>query len=209
TSADYAEDIRAALAYLRTRREVDAGRLGVVGHSEGGLIGPMVAVAEPSLRAVVTLAGPAYNGLEIIRYQQRNAVDRDSTLKPSQRDSAYRAAASELDTMMAASPWLKFFVSYDPLATARRVKAPALILQGETDHQVTAVQAEKLGAAMRAGGNRDVTVRVFPQLNHLFIHDSDGSVTGYARLPTNKVDPAVLGAIADWLVVKLAAKGSM
>src|SRR5262245_54861606 len=42
TSADFAEDIRAGLAYLRTRAEIDSGRLGVLGHSEGALIAPMV-----------------------------------------------------------------------------------------------------------------------------------------------------------------------
>ena len=47
TSADFAEDIRAGLAYLRTRPEIAANRLGLVGHSEGGLIGPLVASKEP------------------------------------------------------------------------------------------------------------------------------------------------------------------
>ena len=83
------------------------------------------------------------------------------------------------------------------------MKAPVLILQGATDRQVTAEQAEKLGAAFQAGGNKDVTVRVFPDHNHLFITDPSGNPQDYARLPTNKVDPVVLGVIADWLAKKL------
>lgn len=204
TSADFADDIRAALAFLRARADIDASRLALVGHSEGGLIAPMIAATDPQLKAIVSLAGPAYTGLDIVRYQQRFAIDHDPGVKPERRDSAYRAAREALDQTAAQKPWLAFFLSHDPLATARKVQAAALILQGETDRQITAEQAEKLGAAMRAGGNRDVTVRVFPQLNHLFIHDPDGNASGYDRLPTNKVDAAVLGAVADWLADRLA-----
>ena len=62
TSADFAEDVRAGLAYLRTRPEIRADRLGVLGHSEGALIAPMVAEKEPTLRAIVLLAGIASPG---------------------------------------------------------------------------------------------------------------------------------------------------
>ena len=51
TSADFAEDVRAGLAYLRTRPEIRANRLAVLGHSEGAIIAPMVAEKEPTLRA--------------------------------------------------------------------------------------------------------------------------------------------------------------
>ena len=47
TSADFANDIRAGIAYLRSRPEIDASRVGIVGHSEGGIIAPMVAVGRP------------------------------------------------------------------------------------------------------------------------------------------------------------------
>lgn len=209
TSADYADDIRAAILYLCARPDIDGARLGLVGHSEGGMIAPLVASTDSALKGIVLLAGPAYNGLDIIRFQQKNLVDRDTSIAPAKRDSALKAVTAHFDSLAGKDVWLKFFLSYDPLTTARKVKVPALILQGRTDQQVTFEQAEKLGAAMRAGGNKDVTVRVFPELNHLFIHDPDGSPLGYGRLPTNKVDAAVLGAAADWLVLKLGAKSSL
>ena len=206
TSADYAQDVEAALAYLRTRPDIDGERLGLVGHSEGGLIAPMVAAGDPRLKAEVLLAGPARNGLDIIRFQQRQAIDQDAAIKPAARDSAYRSAARSLDSTAATNSWLKFFLTYNPLATARRVKTPTLILQGGTDHQVTPDQAGTLAAAMRGGGNRDVTVQVFPGLDHLFIPDTSGLPTGYATLTSNRLSSAVLGVLADWLVAKLAAK---
>lgn len=203
TTADYAEDVKAALAYLRTRREIDATHLGLVGHSEGGMIAPLVATTEPGLAGIVLFAGPAYNGLDIIRYQQRNAIEHDTALAKLNRDSLLNVSARALDSMATHDVWFKFFLTYDPLTTARRVKVPTLILQGRTDQQVTYEQAEKLGAAIRAGGNTDVTVRVFPELDHLFIHDPDGNPAGYAKLPTNKMSAEALGAMADWVVKRL------
>jgi predicted acyl esterase len=57
TPVDFVEDIRAGLAYLRTRPEIDSARMGLLGHSEGAIDAPMVAVKEPMLKALVLLAG--------------------------------------------------------------------------------------------------------------------------------------------------------
>lgn len=203
TSLDFASDISAAVNYLRTRRDIDPARIALIGHSEGGLIAPLVAAKDPKVKAIVLMAGPAYNGRQIITYQQKYAVEHDTTLTPAKRDSLLRVGAAQIDSLGVKNPWIKFFLAYAPDTTAKRVKAPVLILQGATDRQVTADQAEKLAAAFRAGGNHDVTVRVFPDHNHLFITDPSGNPQYYWRLTTNKVDPAVLGVIADWLSARL------
>jgi fermentation-respiration switch protein FrsA (DUF1100 family) len=101
--------------------------------------------------------------------------------------------------------WLGHIYDYDPRATARRVRTAVLILQGATDLQVTADQAEELAAAFREGGYRDVTVRVFRDTNHLFLHDPSGVYSGYATLPSKIVPPEVLGVLADWVVARLGA----
>lgn len=203
TSADFANDVRAALAYLRLRPEVDPTRLGLVGHSEGGLIAPMVAATDSSLRAIVLMAGPAQDGRQILRYQFRAGIDRASSLSAAQRDSALRGVDATIDSLGRAQPWMRFFLDYDPLATARRVRVPTLILQGETDRQVTADQAALLERTLRAGGNRQVTRRVFPEANHLFAQDADGNPAGYATLPDRRVRSDVLGVMVDWLRERL------
>ncbi|MFN3242602.1 MAG: alpha/beta hydrolase family protein [Planctomycetota bacterium] len=71
TSADFAVDARAALRYLRTRDDIDHARMGLIGHSEGGLIAPMVA-AGPDRDLVafaVLLAPPAVNIRDVITRQ--------------------------------------------------------------------------------------------------------------------------------------------
>jgi dienelactone hydrolase len=205
TSADFADDIRAAIAYLRTRKDIDPDRIGIIGHSEGGAIAPMVAASDQRLRAVVAMAAPGEPGIEISMAQNKYLVDRDSSLTPTQRDSILRAARGALDPAKQTIPWVKFWMSYDPAPTARQVKAPTLIVQGATDRQVPVDQAEKLAALIRAGGNRNVTVRVFPATNHLFVDDPSGDFNAYDKLRTNRVSAAVLGVIADWLATTLVA----
>jgi hypothetical protein len=203
TSADFADDIRAALAYLRTRHDVDGDRLGLVGHSEGGMIAPMVAASDPKLRAIVLMAGPAHTGRAILKYQQEYAADSMLHLTGAKRDSAVKAMARTLDSASAAEPWIHFFLDYDPLATAKRVKQPVLILQGATDKQVTPEQAAELAAAFRSGGDNDVTMKAFPSTDHLFLADPVGNPSGYASLPSKNVRVEVLGMIADWLAARL------
>ena len=203
TSADFADDIRAAIAYLRSRREIDPARIALLGHSEGAIIAPMVAATDSRLKAIVLLAGPADKGAEIIHYQQRYFVEHDTSVAATKRDSVYHVMQMKLDTVVAGNVWLKYFMTYAPDTTARKVKTPVLILQGANDQQVPAAQAEKLAAAIRSGGNRDVTVRLFPERNHLFLRDPSGNPQEYARLTSNKIDPEVLGTIADWLAEKL------
>jgi uncharacterized protein len=203
TSADFADDVRAALTYLRGRGDVDGARLGLVGHSEGGLIAPLVAADDPALAAVVAIAGPSRTGREIIHFQQRQAIEGSPALAALDRDSLVAAARDELEAVAARQPWLGFFLDHDPLPVARRVRTPVLVLHGETDRQVPAEQAHELAAAFREGGNPDVTVRVLPDVNHLLVRDPDGSFSGYASLTERTVAPEVRGALADWLAERL------
>jgi dipeptidyl aminopeptidase/acylaminoacyl peptidase len=200
TSADFADDIRAGLAYLRARPDIDAKRLGLIGHSEGGEIAPMIAAGDSSLRGIVLMAGPAWTGRRVIEYQNRYAVDLAPRLTARQRDSLMNVAMRVVDSTASRQPWLRFFLAFDPLPVARRVRTPVLILQGETDRQVTAAQATELGNAVQSGGNRDVTVRVFPRANHLFLDDADGSPLRYGQLPSHAVRSDVLGALVEWTV---------
>ena len=206
TSRDFADDVRAALAYLRARaaerHDVDARRLALLGHSEGGLVAPMVAAADPGVAAVVLLAAPAYTGQRVSEFQQRQAIA--ARYPAAERAQAYEANQPGVRAELARNPWARFWWTYDPLETARRVRAPVLILQGATDQQVTPEQADTLAAAFRAGGDRDVTVRVFPATDHLFLADPSGAPAGYAALPSKAVRPEVLGAVAGWLAARLA-----
>lgn len=203
TTADFADDIRAGVAYLRTRAEIDGARIALVGHSEGGMIAPMIAAEDRRLAAIVLMAGPADRGDSVIAFQLRGAVAQDPSIAPAARDSALNAIRAQFDSTSGKLAWMKYFLSYDPLPTIRRVRQPVLILQGATDLQVTADQAPRLARALRDAGNRRVTTHVFPERNHLFLHDPVGAPAGYSRLPSGRVDAEVMGTLADWLVATL------
>ena len=203
TTADLADDVRAAVAWLRARGEIDPARIGLVGHSEGGSIAPMVSAADTGVAAIVIMGGTVSKGREIVAFQQRFVVDSVARLRGQRREAALAQYARNTDSVAAAMPWMKFFLEYDGAPTAARVRAPVLILHGEKDYQVPVAEAEKTAAAVRSGGNRDVTVRVFPATNHLFVPDA-GVGLSYEKLPSFVVKSEVMGTIADWLSARLA-----
>jgi pimeloyl-ACP methyl ester carboxylesterase len=74
TSDDFAGDVRAGLAFLKTRPEIDPKRLGLIGHSEGGIIAPMVATRSPDIAFIVLMAGTGLPGEEILYLQGQSIL---------------------------------------------------------------------------------------------------------------------------------------
>jgi len=71
TSDDFAEDALAALEFLKSRKEVDAKRIGIVGHSEGGVIAPICAARSKDVAFIVLLAGTGMRGAELLPLQTK------------------------------------------------------------------------------------------------------------------------------------------
>jgi Dipeptidyl aminopeptidases/acylaminoacyl-peptidases len=214
TTFDFADDVRAQVAYLRTRAEIDPKRIAIVGHSEGGVIAPLVAASDPQLAAIVLMAGTGKRGDEVILYQMNHPLELDATM-PEEEKAKKRAEYQQMvRTMMEGGDtsrmpplfrflWTRAFANYDPLPTIRKVRQPIFIVQGEIDRQVTADQAELLAKAAREGGNRDVMVRVFPNLNHFFLPAKTGEESEYTSLEVSVIGDDVIKAIGDWLQFKL------
>ena len=73
-TTDFADDAAAAVAFLRTRNEIDKKRIGIIGHSEGGIIAPMVAATDRNIAFIVLMAAPGIKGIDIIMAQNENAM---------------------------------------------------------------------------------------------------------------------------------------
>ncbi|HCL90245.1 MAG TPA: alpha/beta hydrolase, partial [Candidatus Atribacteria bacterium] len=69
TSEDFASDVLAGIEYLKTRKEINPEQIGLIGHSEGGLIAPMVAVKSPDVAFIILMAGTGLTGEEILYLQ--------------------------------------------------------------------------------------------------------------------------------------------
>ena len=208
TTEDFAGDVAAEVAWLRARPGIDGRRIALIGHSEGGVIAPLVAARDPRIAAIVMMAGTAKPGVQVLLDQSLGPIERVQGLAPGRRAELMAAARQAVAADTASSRWMRWFRSYDPLPTARRVRQPVLILQGAVDRQVSAGQADTLAAAMRTAGNRDVTERVFPHLNHLFlVSPTDGSPSEYPALTNTSIGGDVLDTLAEWLAGRLAARG--
>jgi len=70
TSLDFAEDVKAAVTYLKSRKDIAADKIGLMGHSEGGMIAPMVASTPNTVSFIILLAGPGLPGKELMLLQK-------------------------------------------------------------------------------------------------------------------------------------------
>src|SRR5207253_2549549 len=145
--------------WLRSQSGIDGKRIAVVGYSEGGLIASMVAADDPAIAAEVSLAGPGVDGPILARYQIENAVDADASIAPADRE---KEIARRLAEPLSAHE--RSFLGIHPLDYDRRVRCPALIIQGSADAHVPVRSVENIAAALRSNGNSDVTVRLFQDL---------------------------------------------
>lgn len=229
TSSDFAADTEAALAYLRTRPEIDAARIGLIGHSEGGMIGPMVAVDDPRVAFVVMMAGPGAPARELL-VAQREAVARTAGLSPEAVarneaviDRVEKALAASKDPTQAQADAAKVLTDTGmapqaAAATARQMGSawyrwfiaydprPKLarlkvpVLALNGDKDVQVVSKQNLPAIREAlKDNPDATVVELPGLNHLFQTAITGAPLEYVRIEET-MSPAALDLIVDWVV---------
>jgi hypothetical protein len=237
TSRDFADDTAGAVAFLRARKDV--GKIGLIGHSEGAVIAPMVAAEDPAVAFVVLLAGPGTTGEEVLIAQgqlivkamggdekalarQRQIQTKLFALAKSGADEAKLKAviaemekdltdaekkefakvraATEAQVSPLAGPWFKYFLAYDPRPTLQKVRCPVLALNGEKDLQVPPKEnLAEIEKALKAGGNRDVTVKELPGLNHLFQTCKTGLPGEYGKIEETFA-PVALDAIGEWLL---------
>jgi len=75
TSADFATDVQAAIDYLKTRTDINSKKIGLIGHSEGGFIAPMVASKSKDVAFIILLAGTGADGADVLRTQTVKSME--------------------------------------------------------------------------------------------------------------------------------------
>jgi pimeloyl-ACP methyl ester carboxylesterase len=201
SSFDKADDVRTEVAWLHARPGIDPKRIMLVGYSEGGLIAPMVAAADPSIAGLVTLAGPGVPGMEVARYQVEQPILKNPGIPEGDREKEFAKQLQE--ALKDLSVHERSFLAIDPIPYDRRVSCPALIIQGGADTTVPVRSAERIASAMRAGGNSDVTVRIFPGVSHSLLPDPGGLSMGWSALPAFLTSPELLDEVTRWSVARL------
>ncbi|WP_181163714.1 alpha/beta hydrolase family protein [Pontibacter mangrovi] len=107
--------------------------------------------------------------------------------------------AEETIVAQLSSPWMRYYLAYDPAPALQKLKMPVLALNGTKDLQVPFQQnlpaTEK---ALKAGGNKKYTIQEMPNLNHLFQTAKTGSPAEYGQLEETFA-PAALEVISEWM----------
>jgi pimeloyl-ACP methyl ester carboxylesterase len=243
TSEDFAGDVLTGVAFLKARRDIDPKSIGLIGHSEGGLIAPMAAAKSKDVAFIILMAGTGLPGEDILYLQgrliaasmgaqgktldlQRDLQNRLFTIVKTEKDpaavskklreaikdagnmlpEAQRKSAKNLEAVlegqikMVESPWFRYFLTYDPRPTLAKVPCPVLALVGEKDLQVPPKEnLSEIQKALTDGGNRRVTVKELPGLNHLFQTCKTGSTAEYAQLEET-IAPSALKLMGDWVL---------
>jgi alpha-beta hydrolase superfamily lysophospholipase len=217
TLKDFVNDAKSQVAFLRTRKDIDGKRIGVIGHSEGGIIVPIVASEDKNVAACVILAGTA-RPLDVVmneqlEFQAANVdfpqLTRDAVKKMIEPTKQAISDAKSGKDSSAGMPynleWLRQHFAHDPIVTIKKVKCPVLILQGEKDMQVLPYHAGALEKALGEAGNRDHKLVVLSNLTHLFTEYPyvNGQLNPDA-IPS--VSPKLLDALTPWLEKKLKWK---
>ena len=238
TTLDFAKDVQAGVDYLRTRKEIDKSKIGLIGHSEGGVIAPIVAGNSNDIDFIVLLAGTGIRGDKLMLLQKEK-IERqmgvpESEIRKGQEifKGAYALvlASSENDTNLKTkinsylklqfgdkiseaqisgltsqitSPWMVNFLKFDPFTALEKVKCPVLAINGDKDLQVSADENIKaIKDALAKGGNKKATVKIIPNLNHLFQECKTGSPDEYANIEQT-FSPTALEEISKWILVQV------
>ena len=219
-----AEDVKGALAFARSRPEVDARRLFLVGHSEGGLVAIMVAADDDRLSGIAllgTLGRPLDSTLllQFERLAQGRMPEDLLAAEIAARRRSFDALRSRAgwdaedvhESIKRGIPesrreWFTDHLELDPAALIGKVKYPVGIFQGAVDQQVTSQDAQLLHDSAVASGNQRCEVFVFPGLDHLFMPSEDGRLSNYAD-PARRVDQHFLSDLVGWLARHGSAAG--
>ena len=166
TTADFATDTEAGIAYLKARPEVDPHKIGLIGHSEGAVIALLIAARNKDVAFLVMMAGTGVPGDQILVAQgeaiqvaagedpaqaaKEAAKEHEMlTLVETEKDAALLEkelrekmegdvpeAQIGIQIKQITSPWFRYFLTYDPATALRKVTCAVLVLNGELDKQV-------------------------------------------------------------------------
>ena len=214
TINDYAEDVRAVIAWLDKQREVNKRRIALVGHGDGAWVAMRAADRDNRVAALALIAAISTTGAEYILEQQRaqlaalNATDveRQAKIELQQRINAAALEGTGWDGIpetvreAADTPWFQSFLAFDPARVMRDLREPILIVHGDLDTQVAPHHADRLAELARARRRKvDTELAKIPGVNHLLVPATTGGVEQPAALPNPRVSPSVSSAISSWL----------
>lgn len=188
TTADFARDAASGIEFLRTLKCFS--KVGVLGHSEGGSIAFMLG-AKGKVDFVISMAGIGVRGDTALTAQANRL------LELSGQPMRLSTLQYHVNAYMKKSPWLNFFMDYDPSDDITKTLCPVMAINGERDVQVIS-SLNLIGIKGHLTENPKNFVKEYPALNHLFQHCTTGNVSEY-RMIEETISPEVLEDIARFI----------
>jgi dipeptidyl aminopeptidase/acylaminoacyl peptidase len=208
---DLISDSRAAFDYLTTRREIEKGKIGLLGHSEGAETALIIASEDKRVVAIMLLAGVSRPVSEAVFEQeiyQRalretvNASDKTKIMPLAQTLlRQFEAAKLPQNANDAKFAWFREHLASNPGLIAAKIKCPVLIVQGERDALVLAYHSIELAKALVDGGNKNVNLRIVPNQTHIFT-----PAVGDNPQETSKISEEMLQTLQNWAFENLFEK---
>lgn len=205
------DDALAAVALLRTKKEIDPKRVFVLGHSLGGLMAPRIGEQDDKIAGLIILAGNARPLEDLVLEQLTYLYSLEGTTEEQKAELqkikeqvarvkdpklAADTPGKELPLGVPGGYWLSLR-DYHPDKTAAKLRMPMLILQGERDYQVTmedfALWKKHLDE------RKNVALKSYPRLNHLFM-DGEGKAKPDEYMKAGHIAREVIDDIAAWLL---------
>ena len=153
-SADFAKDVAAAVDFLKTQTKIDAGKIGLVGHSEGGLIAPMLAANREDVAFIVMMAGPGVDGMEILKSQSQ----------------AILQATDETAALLEAN--MEFYSAIEKLIDAEN-QLTAESITAASDDVLANIEDEAVREQMQAAVQPTVDTLTGPWMNFFIQYDPE------------------------------------
>lgn len=238
TTATGASDAEAMIDYLKTRREINPKKIGLLGHSEGGPIAFITAATRKEVDFVISMAGPGVKGDSVMLKQNLDMMRLEGY--PEQKIESFRKLWKEIYAVAETdlpdeevlnqvvniyekhlyptrpmsegereqirrqmttftAPWIRFFLRYDPQTDLKKLKCHIMAINGNKDSQVDATtNLEAIRTATAPLKGRQVNIKLYPELNHLFQHCQTGLFTEYESIKET-ISLEVLEDITVWL----------
>lgn len=188
TTKDFAHDAEAGIAYLKSTKKF--GKVGVLGHSEGGSIAFMLGAAN-KVDFIISMAGIGVRGDTALTAQSNRA------LELAGQPNRLTTLQYRISTSFKKSPWLNYFIDYDPTADIAATKCPVMAINGDKDFQVIS-SLNLTGIKKNLHESKYNFIREYPSLNHLFQHCTTGASSEYRSIE-GTVSPEVLSDMAKWI----------
>lgn len=188
TTLDFMRDAASGVDFLRTSKQF--GKVGILGHSEGGSIAFMLG-AKGKVDFVISMAGVGVKG-DTALTAQANKI-----LELTGQSMRYSTHQYRMNAIIKRSPWLNFFIDYDPSADISKTLCPVMAINGSRDIQVIS-SLNLAGIKAHLKPNPKNIIKEYPSLNHLFQHCKTGNVSEY-RMIEETISPEVLEDIVRFI----------